>query len=73
MADSDSGEFADLYEPLEKWGFFPTLKRLCNGDITKRDEILNTECGVIYTWLTVDAVESKIEKAINKRISSRTK
>jgi len=46
---------------------------LCNGDITKIEDILNKECGVIYTWLTVDAVEAKIERAINKRIKNRTK
>lgn len=71
-------EFPELYEEdentgvdmseLEDMGFFPTMKRLCNGDILKRDQVLQVGAREVYTWLKCDKIEEKIRReAANKK------
>lgn len=72
-AEDDGSEFSDLYQRLEEFGFFPTMKRLCGNDITKRDEVLKTDCRTVYMWLKIDSIESKIEREVSKRIQRKKK
>jgi hypothetical protein len=60
----ESEEEDSDYAELSEFGFLVPLKALCNGDITKREQVLDVECATVYMWLKLLKTEAEIQKKI---------
>jgi predicted transcriptional regulator len=52
---------------VQKWGWFPWLYRLANGDITKLEEILKMPHGTVYIWLAFEIDKNTMEQNDDRR------